>query len=244
MVIVLVLMIIGPVSAEEALAPAAEDIAGTQELSVQELGETLGSLQQNYQVLRQAFQRVALHNEAYCEEAERLAAACPLTLPISAGFLQAGICGKGGFGPHPVRATVQGQGRWKLLMNGVYESSGFSGENQQISFVKKGASPAVSVSEHVEFFVPFKNITTIELVPQGGSTTNQSPVLTLTAGERVIMEAVSFDAVTREDGSSVWRADLASLQQAAREPACHPVFEDIQARVSERVRERLKNLAD
>lgn len=226
----------------ESPAPSGQNVAGVEQLSEQELGQTLGSLQQHYQVLRTAFQRVALYNEFYCEEAARLAAACPLTLPISAGFLQEGICGADGFGPHPVRATVPGQGRWKLLINGVYESSGFSGENQQITFVNMGASPVVDTSEHVEFLVPFKDIKTMELIPQGETTTSHNPSLTLRAGAQVIVEAVSFDAAAGAGGSPVWRADLGQLQQDAQWPACHPVFEEIQARVTERVQERLRHL--
>ena len=226
-------------------APGADN-AGIEELSTAQLGQSLAQLQQNYQALRKTYQRVALYNEEYCKEAATLARACPLSLPISSKFFSPGICTANGFGTYPVTATVSGGGRWKLRINQIYNSSAFSGaDSTTLTFTKTGINPHAADHQRFEFFLPFKKITTLELLAQGSSASPATaPTLTLAAGEHLVAQSLRLTPVVGGgDDNEIWRADLAEFEAIKHQPDCQPVFETIRSRVSAKVDERLQALS-
>lgn len=206
------------------------------------MAQSLAELQTQYQSLKQRFQRIYLNNQEYCKEAAALAAACPMSLPISPRFFSPNICENNGFGPYEVKATVRGGGasggRWKIRINQTYISSAFSGEDAPLTFTSENEL-SVATHQTLHAFLPFKNMTRLELLPQAGTSASSGVTLQMTAGDHTIFSGLSFSL---QGSPQVWLADLRSSLSGAKSRICNPVFEEIQARVDETVREQLNAL--
>lgn len=200
-------------------------------LPPEEAQAALNDLSANYTTQRKVFEKLHLTNIELCKEARTLEKACPLSLPISAEFFSAQTCESGEFGRRAVKARFSAQGSWKLRVNHLYESSAFSTESTEISFTDG--------LQNGDFFVPFKKITTMEVVPvsESGGLAQEQVQLHLSVGDVTIIDTSFAIAHSQNSENPFYQVDLSGLDRSAS--ACHPNFTTIMSRVEKRVSENM-----